>query len=158
MHGLAFQAKHGHAPYDAAAGMNTEKYFGAEHCENSCFKGICMIEDERTSPRIATNIEILFREKGSFVKSYMLNVNNGGLFLKTDKPLAIDEEVTLHIRLPNDQETMIIEGRVVWTNPRSKVFPAGMGIQFKKLLAEHQEKIRIYVEANRLEIKRASMM
>jgi uncharacterized protein (TIGR02266 family) len=117
-----------------------------------------MIENERESTRIATNIEIMFREKGSFVKSYMLNVNNGGLFLKTDTPLAIDAEVTMHIRLPDDQETMTVEGRVVWTNPRSKVFPAGMGIQFTKLLSEHQEKIRLYVEANRREIKRVSMM
>ncbi len=117
-----------------------------------------MIEKERESPRIGTNIEIMFREKGSFVKSYMLNVNNGGLFLKTDKPLAIDAEVTMHIRLPDDQETMTIEGRVVWTNPKSKVFPAGMGIQFTKLLLEHQEKIKNYVEDNRQEIKRLSLL
>ncbi len=117
-----------------------------------------MGKDSRESPRIATNIEIKFREKGSFVRSYMLNVNNGGLFLKTDKPLAIDAEVTMHIRLPDDQDTMTIEGRVVWTNAKSKVFPAGMGIQFTKILPEHQEKIKIYVEANRKEIKSLSMM
>lgn len=117
-----------------------------------------MIENERESTRIATNIEIKFREKGSFVRSYMLNVNNGGLFLKTDKPLAIDAEVTMLIQLPDDQETMTIEGRVVWTNPKSKFFPAGMGIQFIKLLPEHQEKIKIYVDAHRQEIKSLSMI
>jgi type IV pilus assembly protein PilZ len=117
-----------------------------------------MGKETRESPRIATNIEIKFREKGSFVRSYMLNVNNGGLFLKTDKPLAIDAEVTMHIRLPDDLEIMTIEGRVVWTNAKSKVFPAGMGIQFTKLLPEHQEKIKAYVDVNRKEIKSLSMM
>jgi len=78
--------------------------------------------------------------------------------LKTNKPLAIGAEVTMDIRLPDDPETMNIEGRVVWTNPKSSVFPAGMGIQFTKLFSEHQEKIKIYVDANRQEIKRVSMM
>jgi type IV pilus assembly protein PilZ len=119
---------------------------------------IWMIENERESHRIATNIEIKFREKGSFVRSYMLNVNNGGLFLKTDKPLAIDAEVTMRIQLPDDQETMTIEGRVVWTNQKSKVFPAGMGLQFTKILPEHQEKIKIFVDAHRKEIKSLAMM
>ena len=117
-----------------------------------------MVDNKRESPRIATNIEIKFREKGSFLRSYMLNVNNGGLFLKTDKPLALGAEVTMDIRLPYDLETMNIEGRVVWTNPKSTAFPAGMGIQFTKLLSEHQEKIKIYVDANRKEIKSLSMM
>lgn len=117
-----------------------------------------MAESTRKSPRIATNIEIKFREKGSFIKSYMLNVNNGGLFLKTPQPLAIDAEVTMLVQLPDDPETMSIEGRVVWTNQKAKSFPAGMGIQFTKLLAEHQEKIKVFVEANRMEIQKASML
>ncbi len=117
-----------------------------------------MTESPRESPRIATNIEIKFREKGSFIKSYMLNVNNGGLFLKTPKPLALDAEVTMLIQLPDDPETMTIEGRVVWSNAKAKSFPAGMGIQFTKLLDEHQEKIKVFVEANRKEIQKVSLM
>jgi uncharacterized protein (TIGR02266 family) len=117
-----------------------------------------MIENARVSDRIATNIEVKFREKGSFVKSYMLNVNNGGLFLKTNNPLVIDDKVTMHIQLPDDKETMSIEGRVVWSNPKTKVFPAGMGIQFIKMLAEHQEKIKVYVDANRQEIQKLSLL
>jgi type IV pilus assembly protein PilZ len=117
-----------------------------------------MSEEKRESPRIATNIEIRFRETGSFVRSYMLNVNNGGLFLKTDKPLSIESEVLLRVRLPDDQETMTIEGRVVWTNSKTKVFPAGMGIQFTKINPEHQEKIKAFVDANRSEIQKMSLM
>jgi type IV pilus assembly protein PilZ len=117
-----------------------------------------MSENTRASDRIATNIEIKFREKGSFIRSYMLNVNNGGLFLRTNTPLHIDSEVTMLVQLPDDQETMTIEGRVVWANPRSKVFPAGMGIQFTDMLLEHREKIKMYVDANRKEIKRLSLL
>ena len=117
-----------------------------------------MGENERESPRIATNIEIKFREKGSFVRSYMLNVNNGGLFLKTEKPLSIDAEVTMRIQLPDDPETMTVEGRVVWTNKKSKVFPLGMGIQFTQITPEHKDKIKAFVDANLKEIKSLSIM
>jgi type IV pilus assembly protein PilZ len=117
-----------------------------------------MVENKRESPRLATNIEIKFRETGSFVRSYMLNVNNGGLFLKTEKPLNIDAEVTMHIQLPNDQETMTIEGRVVWTNTKSKAFPGGMGIQFSQIMPEHKDKIKAFVDANIKEIKSASVL
>ena len=117
-----------------------------------------MSDNTRASARIATNIEIKFREKGSFIRSYMLNANNGGLFLKTNNPLKIDSEVSMLIQLPDDSETMSIAGRVVWTNPKSKAFPAGMGIQFTNMLLEHREKIKIYVDANRKEIQRLSLL
>jgi type IV pilus assembly protein PilZ len=117
-----------------------------------------MVDNKRESPRIATNIEIKFREKGSFLRSYMLNVNNGGLFLKTEKPLPIDAEVTMQIQLPDDKEVMAVEGRVVWTNAKSKAFPVGMGIQFTKITPEHQEKVKAFVSANLKEIKSLSVL
>ena len=117
-----------------------------------------MSEHERESARIATAIEIKFREAGSFVRSYMLNVNNGGLFLKTEKPLALDAAVTMRIQLPDDPVNMNIEGRVVWTNKKSKSFPSGMGIQFTSIMPEHQEKIKVFVDANREAIKSLALI
>jgi uncharacterized protein (TIGR02266 family) len=117
-----------------------------------------MSEHERESTRIATDIEIKFRETGSFVRSYMLNVNNGGLFLKTEKPLALDAAVTMRIQLPDDPENMNIQGRVVWTNKKSKPFPSGMVIQFTDIMPEHKEKIKSFVDANLKEIKSFSIM
>ena len=117
-----------------------------------------MVDNKRESPRVATNIEIKFRETGSLVRSYMLNVTNGGIFLKTEKPLNIDAEVTMHIQLPDDHETMTIEGRVVWANTKSKAFPAGMGIQFTQIMPEHKAKIKAFVDANFKEIKSSSIM
>ena len=117
-----------------------------------------MSQDKRESPRIATNIEVRFREKSSFVRSYMLNVNHGGLFLKTERPLHIDAEVVMHVCLPDDQEIMKIEGRVVWTNAKSKAFPLGMGIQFTQILPAHQDKIKAFVDANLDEIQKLSLL
>ena len=68
------------------------------------------MEEKRKSPRIDTKIEIVFREAGSFVKSYMINVSDGGIFIKTDKPLPLDSVLALRIQLPDDQEKMKMEG------------------------------------------------
>ena len=92
-----------------------------------------MVEENRTNQRIETNIDILYRESGAFIKSHTLNVSNGGLFLETENPLPIDSEVTLRMRLPGETEPMEIQGCVVWSNPKGKIndFPSGMGIQFR---------------------------
>ena len=119
-----------------------------------------MGEEKRTSPRIETNIDIMFRESGAFIKSYMLNVSNGGLFLKTENPLPIDSLVTLRIKLPGETEVMEVQGCVVWSNPKFKnnAFPAGMGIQFNKMKPDDRKKIDEFVEKYKKEIKEYSLM
>lgn len=118
------------------------------------------MEDKRSSPRIETKIDILFKESGAFIRSYMMNVSRGGLFLKTEKPLPIDSTVTLMIRLPGQTEPMEIQGCVVWSNPKAKntAFPCGMGIQFTKLNPEHKKKIDEFVDKHQKEIKESSVV
>jgi len=117
------------------------------------------VEEQRTSPRCETKIDILFKESGAFIRSYMLNVSNGGLFLKTDKPLPIDTTVTLLIRLPGQAEPMEIQGCVVWTNPRGKntAFPCGMGIQFTKMTPEQKKIIDDFVAQHQDKIKQSAL-
>ena len=119
-----------------------------------------MSVENREHPRVETNIEITFKEKGSLIRSYMLNVSNGGLFLKTAKPLPIDSVVNMHVKLPDQEETMIIVGRVVWINAKSgdHTFPSGMGIQFLKMDPEYKKKINEFVDEHRSEIKQHSLI
>ena len=118
------------------------------------------MDDQRNAPRCETKIDILFKESGAFVRSYMLNVSNGGLFLKTEKPLAIDTAVTMLIRMPGQTEPMEIQGRVVWSNPRGKntAFPCGMGIQFTKIQPEHVRVIEDFIAQHQKEIKESSVI
>jgi type IV pilus assembly protein PilZ len=93
-----------------------------------------MTENNRASQRVETNIDILFRESGAYIKSHTLNVSNGGLFVETENPLPIDSVVTLSMRIPGETEPTEIQGCVVWSNPKSKnnAFPSVMGTQFKQ--------------------------
>lgn len=113
------------------------------------------VDDKRITQRCETKIDILFKESGAFIRSYMLNISNGGLFLKTEKPLPIDALVTMLIRMPGQTEQMEIQGRVVWSNPRGKntAFPCGMGIQFAKMKPEHAKVIEDFVAQHQKEIR-----
>ena len=116
------------------------------------------MEDKRTSPRVAPNIEIVFRESGSFIKSYMLNVSGGGIFIRTDRPLPLDSALAIKMQLPGDSEKMPVQGKVVWSNGHSKAFPAGMGIQFTEVAPGHKEKIDAFVQAHLQDIRKKSIL
>ena len=119
-----------------------------------------MPDEKRTNLRANTEIQILFKELGAFSKVYMLNVSNGGLFIKTDDPLPLEKTVVLRLQLPGETEMMEIEGRVIWNNPKGvkNSFPRGMGIQFVKMEPENQETIEAFVKKHREEIEHHSIM
>ncbi len=119
-----------------------------------------MGSERREDERIDTNIEIQFKEKGSFTRSYMLNVSNGGLFIKTTQPLPLEAKVNLLVTLPETSEAMNIIGRVVWINPKAgdNIFPPGMGIQFLDLSKEHKDIIKAFVDKHKAEIKERSII
>ena len=112
-----------------------------------------MTDERRLSPRIPTHEEIVFWESDTPVRTHMLNVGSGGIFIKTDKPLALDSEIAMRIHLPDDDEVMDIRGCVVWINHRMESLPAGMGIQFTQIAPEHSEKIKAFVEARCRELQ-----
>jgi type IV pilus assembly protein PilZ len=102
----------------------------------------------------------MFREYGAFVKAYMLNVSNGGLFVKTEEPFPLDHPVSLRLILPSDKAPLDIEGRVVWINPkgRKNSFPKGMGIQFEKMDDAARGKLDEFVEKYQKEIQNYSIL
>jgi uncharacterized protein (TIGR02266 family) len=106
-------------------------------------------------------IEIMFKEYGSFIKVYIPNITNGGVFIRTDNPLPIDAPVRLRMRLPEEANDIEIDGRVVWSFARSNkkaLLPKGMGIQFVNMLPEYAEKIRKIADRFRTEIERSSIL
>jgi uncharacterized protein (TIGR02266 family) len=119
-----------------------------------------MAEKQRTSQRTPTKIEVMFREYGAFVKAYMLNVSNGGLFVKTEEPFPLDHPVSLRLILPSDSTPLDIEGRVVWINPkgRKNSFPKGMGIQFEKMDEAARNKLNEFVAKYQKEIQNYSIL
>jgi uncharacterized protein (TIGR02266 family) len=116
--------------------------------------------DKREHPRALVKIEIEFKEVVDFITSYMLNISNGGLFIKTDEAFPLDTIVLLRFTMPGDPQPIETEGKVVWCNTKGGkgYFPKGMGIKFLQLNPAAVEKIKIFVEKNYPQIQSHSFL
>jgi len=103
--------------------------------------------EKRLRPRITTDMELIVQHSGKYEWSSLRNLSGGGVFIETDNPRPPDSTLSMQIRLPGDSETLDIEGRVIWIKQGSKASAAGMGIEFTKISAEHQDKITFFVES-----------
>ncbi len=79
----------------------------------------------------------------------ILDLGTKGLFLRTENPAPINQELHLTFSLPETPEPIRVRGQVVWTNPAAgrNNFPPGMGIRFLSPSPEAVEAIARFVEA-----------
>ncbi len=86
----------------------------------------------REYPRFEVEIWVDFSTLDVEMSTQVLNLSRGGVFMKSDLPLPLDQEVELVLRLP-DGSPVHATGRVVWNHDladaRSRK-PSGSGIQF----------------------------
>mgnify|MGYP000141284203 FL=1 len=89
------------------------------------------------------------------LSEFSVDLSAGGLYVRTDFPLDVDESLTLRLTLPGQQGMVSCKARVAWVNtkdhPRKPELPPGMGIQFVELALEDMKAIRRFLEHNDLE-------
>ncbi len=85
----------------------------------------------------------------------MLNVINGGLFIRTDEPIPLDSVVLLKFLIPGIEEVIEAEGKVILCHLKGgkHYVPRGMGIKFVKLKPEDAERIHQFVKEHHDEIE-----
>jgi len=90
--------------------------------------------DRRKSPRTRAVIPVDYSTVDAFFSEFTTNINEGGMFVGTDRPHAVDTLVTLRVRLPAGDDPCELTGRVVWVREPSRGDgPPGMGIEFETL-------------------------
>jgi uncharacterized protein (TIGR02266 family) len=102
--------------------------------------------ESRQAPRIETDLRFISCTSGICTDSRITNMSVSGAFIETREPLPIDTELDLHLQLPGDSEIMSIDACVIWTKSICCAASAGMGIQFKKILPKHQQKLAAFIE------------
>lgn len=89
------------------------------------------------------------------LEEFSVDLSMGGLYMKTDFPLPVDESLTIRFTLPDHKGMVSCKARVAWVNakenPRKPDLPPGMGIQFVELSLEDMRSIRRFLEHNELE-------
>lgn len=110
----------------------------------------------REGKRLKAQIRIYYGEAPQKVLSeFSVDLSTGGLYLKTDFPLQVDERLLLRFTLPDQKRMVSCNARVAWVNPKVKPrkpeLPPGMGVQFVDLSLDDVKSIRRFLEYNELE-------
>lgn len=77
------------------------------------------------------------------------DINEGGLFIETEKPHAPGTEVSMQFHLPGSDEVVETVGRVVRVSKGGGGAPPGMGIEFDELGPDDRHRIDRIVRALR---------
>jgi type IV pilus assembly protein PilZ len=77
-------------------------------------------------------IQLVFREKGALYAAYMPLLNDGGLFVPTQRPYRLSEDIYLLLSLPDDPQRYPVAGKVAWITPgnASGGRTQGVGVRF----------------------------
>jgi type IV pilus assembly protein PilZ len=89
-------------------------------------------------------ISLSIKEKGALYAAYMPFVENGGLFVPTQRPAQLGDDLYVILTLMEDPTKVAIPGKVAWITPAGTTGrPQGIGIQFSKTEASQQARARI---------------
>jgi len=102
----------------------------------------CSASDRRKSPRTGAVIPVDYSTVDAFFSEFTTNINEGGMFVGTDRPHAVDTLVTLRFRLPGADAPCELTGRVVWVRETpDDEGPRGMGIEFETFDDQTRDRI-----------------
>ena len=55
---------------------------------------------DRRQPRVPLKLEVEYRTTGAFLVSYSVNLSTGGIFIETNQPQPIGEQMMLKLVVP----------------------------------------------------------
>ena len=93
-------------------------------------------------------MSLAIRDKETLYSYYMPFLKNGGIFVPTDKPFELGDEVFLLLSLMDEPERFPVTGKVIWITPKGALGnrPVGIGIQFSGIEGSNvQKKIETYL-------------
>lgn len=71
------------------------------------------------------------KDIASLYASYLPFVDNGAIFIPSERQQNLGEEVFVAINLPGSNKRMPLNGKIVWINPTNQTSrPAGFAVQF----------------------------
>ena len=87
----------------------------------------------RKEPRHLKTLSLTFKSEAGLSKAFSEDISIGGMFIRTNKPLAKEEVFTLKMKLPSIEEPITVGCEVAWTREEGKAtesLAAGMGVKF----------------------------
>lgn len=99
--------------------------------------------ERRQYERYETSISVDYSSGETFLFSYIQNISEMGIFIRSDEPLPIGSKLRLKFS-PDGQESIELTGEVTWVNPYrpfGENLNPGMGVHFSDLSPDMRERI-----------------
>jgi type IV pilus assembly protein PilZ len=77
-------------------------------------------------------LSLTIRDKNALYAAYMPYVNNGGLFIPTNKQYQLGDDVFILLNLMEETDRIPVAGKVIWITPKNSegYRSTGIGVQF----------------------------
>jgi uncharacterized protein (TIGR02266 family) len=108
-------------------------------------------DDRRRARRAGVTVRIDYATVDEMFSEFTRDINEGGLFIETEKPHQPGTEVSMQFHLPGSKEVLSTIGRVVRVSSGDVGMPPGMGIEFDELTAADRIKIDAIIRSLRAE-------
>ena len=105
--------------------------------------------ERRRANRASVTVRIDYATVDEIFSEFTRDINEGGVFIETEKPHQAGTEVSMQFHLPGSGEVLQTVGRVVRVSNGHPSAPAGMGIEFDELTPSDRGKIDTIVRALR---------
>ncbi len=72
------------------------------------------------------------KDKNALYSAYMPHIQGGGMFIPTDRPYRLRDEVYMLLGLPDDPGKIPVSGKIVWITPLNAMGNRvqGIGVRF----------------------------
>ncbi|MCH2184614.1 TIGR02266 family protein [Myxococcota bacterium] len=97
--------------------------------------------ERRKAERIQLVVRVEYSTIDDFFSEFSRDINQGGLFIETSRPLSLGSEVMMRFNLPGGDDVIETVGHVVRISHGDGQEPPGMGLEFEKL--RNDDRIRI---------------
>ncbi len=105
-----------------------------------------MSESAKPAAGRAGMLSLAIKEKTALFAAYMPHINGGGLFIPTNRPYQMGDQVYMLLTLMEEANKLPISGRVVWITPAGSQGnrQQGIGVQFDE--TEGAAAVRVKIE------------
>jgi len=105
----------------------------------SKFKG----EENRKDPRYdAEELRIILKDDKNFRGETLKNISLGGVFVRMETPYPMGTNLTLTLDPKLGIGTVKLEGEVVWASEPGAGEESGIGVKFKGVHSQIEEKLK----------------
>ncbi|MCH2172183.1 TIGR02266 family protein [Myxococcota bacterium] len=110
--------------------------------------GVASLSERRKSPRADLVVRVDYQTVDELFSDFARNVNEGGIFVETDRPHPLGTHVELQFNIPGCEDPIQVTGAVV-RHAEADHEVMGMGIEFENLDAQARQHINALVRALR---------